>query len=66
MEELNEKELAKVQCFKILHKCPWYVRIFKKYPKYVYLQDNTSTGLKTSIKCKYCGKTLDVTDYNKW
>lgn len=64
---LNDKELSKLQCFQILHKCPWYIKIFKKKPKFKYIQNfDSGIDVKTIMKCKYCKKEFDITDYNRW
>lgn len=62
---LNEKELNKLQCFQILHKCPWYIRIFKKKPEFKYIQ-TFDGGIGTDVKCICCGEIFDITDYNRW
>lgn len=63
---LNDKELSKLKCFEILHKCPWYIRLFKKKPEFTYIQESNGIGIYTDVKCTCCGKVFDITDYNKW
>ena len=38
------------------------------YPgQFTYLVDtNSGIGVEVSIRCNYCGETLDITDYDAW
>lgn len=38
------------------------------YPgQFTYLVDtNSGIGVGVSIRCNYCGETLDITDYDSW
>ena len=40
---------------------------FGPYPNHFsYIIDPTGIGYGVSIKCNYCGETLDITDYDTW
>lgn len=65
--ELNKTQELKYDIYKEIHKCPWYKRIFHKYPNFKVIQSNDSgIGTNTYMKCSVCGKTYDITDYDLW
>lgn len=66
IKQLNEEESQKLEYFKLTHKCPWYIRLFKRTPKFEIKQEHTCIGIGTSVKCTRCGEEYDITDYGEW
>ena len=65
---LNNNQKLKYDIYSTLHECPWYKRMFHKYPKkFRIIRSNTSgIGENVEMKGSICGKTYDITDYDLW
>ena len=58
--DLPSYEKRKYEVNKILHKCPWYIRLFTKTPTFEIFQSKESgIGTNTFMKCNKCGKIID-------
>ena len=52
---------------RLLGKPLFYYKLGPYPDKFTYLVDtNSGIGIGVSIRCNYCGETLDITDYDAW
>lgn len=63
--KLTEKEKLLSEYLQSIHKCTWWLRLFKHPVTFHYEQSNNSgIGTTTHLVCNKCGKRYDITDYS--
>lgn len=63
--DLNHFEKIKYDVIEQLHECPWYKRFKNRLFKDFTIEEDPSSGIGVIItmRCNYCGKEYDITDY---
>lgn len=65
--KLTNRETTLSEVVRLFHKCPWYIRLFKKgIITFNYKQNSSGIGVSTKMVCNKCKKEYNITDVHIW